>query len=270
MAISIVTISFNQAQFLEQAIHSVLDQDFKDVEYIVVDPGSTDGSREIIRKYHSQITTVILDPDKGPADGLNNGFARAGGEILGFLNSDDLLLPGALATATRYLASHPQVDVASGHAFVIDETGRRLRDCYSDRFNLIAYAYGQAQLVQPSTFFRRSCFTRTSGFNVYNRSNWDGEVFVEMALAGARFGLIPAFMSAYRTHADSITGSGSHDQLIRLHNARMFRKIIGRDSCSRDRLLAQALRLVKHVREPRNVYQRLTRGPIYCNAKNRV
>src|SRR4029077_2212938 len=82
--VSIVTISFNQAPFLERAIRSVLEQDHPDVEYIVVDPGSTDGSREIIEKYRSRIAKVILEPDRGPANGLNKGFAAATGEILGY------------------------------------------------------------------------------------------------------------------------------------------------------------------------------------------
>ena len=95
--VSIVTISYNQAQFLERTILSVLDQDYPEIEYIVVDPGSTDGSREIIERYGSRISKVILRPDRGAADGLNSGFAEASGQILGFLNSDDTLLPGATA-----------------------------------------------------------------------------------------------------------------------------------------------------------------------------
>ena len=84
MKFSIVTISYNQAQFLEQAIRSVIEQDYPDVEYIVVDPGSTDGSREIIERYRDRIDRIIFEPDKGPADGLNKGFAQATGDVFGF------------------------------------------------------------------------------------------------------------------------------------------------------------------------------------------
>ena len=94
MRISIVTLSYNQRTFLREAIDSVLQQDHPDLEYIVVDPGSTDGSREFIRSYGEQVAQVVFEPDQGAADGLNKGFSRATGEVFGFLNADDYLLPG--------------------------------------------------------------------------------------------------------------------------------------------------------------------------------
>jgi glycosyltransferase involved in cell wall biosynthesis len=90
--VSIVTISYNQCAFLERAIQSVLAQNYPEVEYIVVDPGSTDGSRDIIERYRSRISKLILEPDKGPVDGLNKGFSVATGEIYGYLNA---LVPSA-------------------------------------------------------------------------------------------------------------------------------------------------------------------------------
>src|SRR5262252_9768046 len=122
--VSIVTISFNQSEFLERAIRSVLEQDYPNLEYIVVDPGSTDGSREIIDRYRSRIAKIVLEPDSGPADGLNKGFAHTTGDILGFLNSDDILFPGAITSAVSFLKSK-DVDVVSGHATVIDSADRQ-------------------------------------------------------------------------------------------------------------------------------------------------
>src|ERR1700738_5632483 len=104
--VSIVTISFNQAEFLERAIRSVVDQDYPEIEYSVVDPGATEGSRDIIERYRSRIARVIYEPDRGPADGLNKGFACATGDIFGFLNSDDVLLPGAVRRAVSFLESN--------------------------------------------------------------------------------------------------------------------------------------------------------------------
>jgi glycosyltransferase involved in cell wall biosynthesis len=104
--VSIVTISYNQCAFLERAIQSVLAQNYPEVEYIVVDPGSTDGSRDIIERYRSRISKLILEPDKGPVDGLNKGFSVATGEIYGYLNADDEFLPGAIDKAMRAFASH--------------------------------------------------------------------------------------------------------------------------------------------------------------------
>ncbi len=114
--VSIVTISFNPAEFVERTILSVLAQDYPDIEYIVVDPGSTDGSREIIERYRPRISKIILRPDHGAADGLNGGFAEATGEIFGFLNSDDMLLPGAVSSAVAFLEKHKEIDVVSGHS----------------------------------------------------------------------------------------------------------------------------------------------------------
>ncbi len=133
MKVSIVTISFNQAEFVERAIQSVLAQDYPDIEYIVVDPGSTDGSREIIERYRSQISKIILRPDRGAADGLNGGFAEATGDIFGFLNSDDMLLPGAISSAAASLDKHKDIDIVSGHSNLVGPDDQFLRRVYSDR-----------------------------------------------------------------------------------------------------------------------------------------
>ena len=114
MRISIVTLSYNQGAFLQEAMDSVLQQNHSDLEYIVVDPGSTDGSRELLRSYGEQISRFIFEPDRGAADGLNRGFGGATGEIFGFLNADDFLLPGALHRVSEFFESHPQCDIAHG------------------------------------------------------------------------------------------------------------------------------------------------------------
>src|SRR6266702_5290058 len=116
LKVSIVTISFNQAAFLERTILSVLNQDYSNIVYIVVDPCSTDGSRELIKRYESRIARTILDPDKGAADGLNKGFGAATGDIFGFLNSDDILYPGAVSAVVSVFIKSPATDVVSGHA----------------------------------------------------------------------------------------------------------------------------------------------------------
>src|SRR3974390_2320485 len=102
MKISIVTLSFNQRDYLQQALDSVLSQDYSNLEYIVVDPGSIDGSRELIRSYGARIAHTIFEPDRGAADGLNRGFASATGDVFGFLNADDILLPGSLKRVASF------------------------------------------------------------------------------------------------------------------------------------------------------------------------
>lgn len=263
MKVSIVTISFNQAEFLERALRSVIEQDHEDIEYIVVDPGSTDNSREIIERYRSKIAKLILEPDKGPADGLNKGFAMASGDIYGFLNSDDVLLPGAVSRVVRFFNSHPDVDVVSGHAIVMDEHDRNLRYSYSDRCSLVRYAYGAAVLMQPSTFFRSKPFKKVGGFNVVNRTNWDGELFIDMRLHGARFALMNDFLSGYRLQPDSITSSKKFDDGIRAYHKAIFRKIMGRDMKPWDVVPGVMFRLLKYVANPRALYERMFKGPVY-------
>ncbi len=267
MKISIVTISFNQARFLEQAICSVLEQGHPTVEYIVVDPGSTDGSREIIQRYRDRIDKLIFEPDKGPADGLNKGFAHASGDVFGFLNSDDTLEPGSLSSVARYFETHPEVDVVSGHSWIIDAEGRRKRRFYSDRFSLRMAAYGASILAQQSTFFRSEIFRRVDGFNIDNRSAWDGELFVDMALAGARFALVQEFWSRFRIHNEGITGSGKLHALHQRHRERMFRKIMGRGSHWWDRLLAIGARYMRKMFNLPDTAERLRHGPIYRSTK---
>lgn len=262
MKTSIVTISFNQVQFIERALCSVMEQDYKDLEYIVVDPGSTDGSRDIIERYRSRIDKIIFEPDTGAADGLNKGFAHATGDLLGFLNSDDVLSPGALRSAAEYLERHPGVDVVSGHSMVIDANDYRIRASHSDRFSFLLYAYGAAVLMQPSTFFRRQAFERCGGFNVENRSNWDGELFIDMALSGARFALVDKFWSAYRVHDQSITGARKLQDAVALHRRRMFEKIMQREETPLDSVIALFFRGVKHARNPRGLRERILHGPV--------
>src|ERR1700728_3477743 len=127
MKFSVVTISFNQRQYLEEALRSVLTQDYPEIEYIVVDPGSTDGSRELIKSFANQLARVVFEPDRGAADGLNKGFQHASGDILGFLNSDDVLLPGAMRSVAQAFAQNPDCDIVMGNGFIIDGQGKRIR-----------------------------------------------------------------------------------------------------------------------------------------------
>jgi len=263
MKVSIVTISFNQVEFLERTLLSVLTQTGVDLEYIVCDPGSTDGSRDIIEKYRDKIAHIIYDKDKGPADGLNKGFAKATGDIYCYLNSDDTLEPGALRYAVDYFRSHPKVDVACGHAWVIDRHDKRLRRVWSEPFRRVMVAYGAAVQIQPSTFIRAAAFHKTKGFNIENRSSWDAELMVDLYLTGARIRLMNAFLSTYRLHAVSITNSGKMEAQNIEWGKRRFVMLMGRSWQQRDRHLARLLRYHKHVSAPSHLLERLVRGPIF-------
>jgi glycosyltransferase involved in cell wall biosynthesis len=265
MKISIVTISYNQVRFLEQAICSVLEQDYSNIEYILVDPGSTDGSRELIEKYRDRISKIVFDPDNGPADGLNKGFSFATGDLYGFLNSDDFLLPGAISHVVACFTSDPSVDVVSGHAIVVDEFGKKLRKVYSDRFGLIEAAYGAGILMQPSTFFQSRIYNKVNGFNINNRTNWDDELFIDIKLCNGIFKLTNKFLSAYRIHSSSITGAANNHTHINIQNycANRFKKIMGRKKRWYDNLAELLFLIVKYIKTPLSVYERMRYGPVY-------
>ena len=259
MKISVVTISFNQAHFLERAIRSVIEQDHDDIEYIVVDPGSTDGSREIIERYRDRIATVIFEPDDGPVDGLNKGFAVATGELCAYLNSDDALLPGALSTAVGVFRDHPETDVMTGHGYIIDTDGDVLRRFYSNRLTPWMFVHGGVSVLQQSTYFRRRAFDLVGGFNPENGIWWDGELILDMALKGCQFRVVNKFMSVFTVHEDSISGMRHQPteqarklQTLRDDNwQRLYQKVMGRGLDWRARPGMIVARLVKWLAQPR-------------------
>lgn len=225
-SISLVTISYNQAGFLAECLDSVLAQKTRGVEYVVVDPGSTDGSRDIIRARADRIDCIVLEPDAGPADGLNRGFAQARGEVFGYVNADDRLVHGAIDWVRRFFAAHPQVDVLCGAIRIVDRDGRvALRRRTPDRFDLRRFASGLCTIGQQGTFFRSSVFAAAGGFNAANRISWDGELLVDMALAGARFRSTSKVLGDFRIYPESITGSRRHEQRLLAEHGRLAQKI---------------------------------------------
>ena len=263
MKFSIVTISFNQAEFLERTLTSVVEQAGIDLEYIVVDPGSTDGSRDMINRYGERIAHRIFAPDRGPADGLNKGFALATGDIYGYLNSDDTLQPGALARVAAFFAAHPDVDVVTGHCAIVGPDDEVLRRMWSEPFTRLRVAYGASVQVQPSTFIRRAAFEKSGGFREENRVAWDAELLVDLYLSGARFAIIDDFLSTYRLHNTSITNSGALDGRAREWHDRVFRLLMKRAPRQHDAQIGRAMRLLKHLTQPRVTLERIRKGPIY-------
>lgn len=266
MKISIVTISYNQATFLNEAIISVLNQDHKNIEYIIVDPGSTDGSREIIESYGDKIVK-IFKKDNGPAEGLNNGFVNATGEIFCYLNSDDKFLPGAISSISEIFSNKNHVDVVCGHGHIIDNQSNYKRRVFSDSFSLKSAAYGASLAIQPSTFFTSKIFRRVGGFNTANKSNWDGELLIDMGLANARIELLNKLLSCYRVHDESITGTGRLAIAHRAHSLRMFEKIMNRSYNKYDNFLSILYRAKKHLQNPTATLERIKYGPVFGSAK---
>jgi len=206
--ISIVTISFNQKEYLRKCIDSVLSEKDGQVEYIVVDAGSTDGSRDLIESYGNRIDHVIFEPDEGPADGLNKGFGRATGDIGYFINSDDFLLPGAVGRMQRLWQGSPHIDILLGGAWMVDGAGEPLREVLPTRLSLPKLLSGQSLMVQHGLSFRMAVFNKIGGFNSRNRTCWDYELLCEMLKQSQHFKLTDEKFGVFRFHDTSLSGGG--------------------------------------------------------------
>jgi glycosyltransferase involved in cell wall biosynthesis len=158
--ITVVTPSYNQGKFLERTIRSVLAQNYPNLEYMVIDGGSTDNSVDIIRKYADKLTYWVSEKDNGQANALNKGFKKATGEIVAWLNSDDEYCQGALEAAAQTFADNPSADIIFGDNFDIDENGNILRDNRHTRFSFTALVVLGSIFVQPASFWRRTLFEK--------------------------------------------------------------------------------------------------------------
>ena len=246
MKISIVTISYNQRDYLGACIDSVAAQEGP-WEHIVCDAGSTDGSRELIEARREHFSTIVLERDDGPADGLNKGFAQATGEIFYYLNSDDVVLPGAFAQARAAFAQYAGIDVIYGDGLMVDARGEVMRHMRSAPF-MSAYIYhcGGGAVVQQATFFRATAFRRSGGFNTANRACWDGELLARLSRTGSRFRHIPRDWGGFRIHRQSISGSGDTwiEERYRREINRMFADTYGREISPVDRLAGRIWRTI--------------------------
>lgn len=155
--ISIVTPSFNQGRYIEQTIRSVLDQNYPNLEFVIIDGGSTDGTVEIIKKYENQITYWISEPDAGQTDAINKGFAKCTGEIFNWINSDDYYEPGAFEKIARVFTDHPGVNVVCGKEWSFEDgnlAGKTLNPGSIIKKNI--YETIRVGIIdQPCTFFRK-------------------------------------------------------------------------------------------------------------------
>ncbi len=152
--VSIVTPSFNQVRFLEQTIQSVLGQDYLNIEYIIMDGGSTDGSAGIIQRYTDQLAYWQSQTDKGQTDAINQGFARATGEVLAWINSDDLLLPGAISAAVRQLKEHHEAGMVYGDCLLINADGQTIGHFPAAQTDIQRLRRGYVHIPQQAAFFR--------------------------------------------------------------------------------------------------------------------
>jgi glycosyltransferase involved in cell wall biosynthesis len=207
-------------------MESVLNQDYKDIEYIVVDPGSTDGSRDIIDSYGSKVIK-IYDKDGGPSDGLNKGFSVATGDIYYFINSDDYLLPNILSDVNANFLTNKKIDFILYGGLQVNEFGRIDRKFYPSKLSPKDYVNGAVTFFQQGLFFKAELYKKSGGFNKWNKSCWDGELLLKFLMLNAKYKRVMKCVAAFRIYPDSITGSQRFADQFKKEHLRMFEMIYG-------------------------------------------
>lgn len=257
--ISMVTPSRNQARFIARAMRSVIDQGYPALEYVVVDGASTDGTEQIVRGMSHKLAHMVFEPDSGQAEAINKGFRHTSGDIMGWLNSDDVLLPGTLESVGGFFAAHPEVDVVYGDRVLIDEAGNAIGRWTLPGHHRDAYAWGDF-IPQETMFWRRSLWERAGGsLDESFRFAMDWDLIARFDAAGATFAHIPRFLAAFRVHPAQKTSSQMHSVGAQ-ESERILRRLHGRRVLPLERTLRLVPYLTRHALHDlkrRDAYRRL-------------
>jgi glycosyltransferase involved in cell wall biosynthesis len=219
MLISIVTPSYNQAPYIEETIKSVLSQDYPELEYIIIDGGSTDGTVDIVKKYEDKLACWVSEKDKGQTDAINKGFARAKGDVLAWINSDDTYEPGAVSAAAKYLQEHPEVGMVYGDCNFINNSGRVI-----GKFNTAQTSYrlirqGYVHIPQQTMFFRAHLWKQIGPLDPSFYFAMDYDLWTRIS-AHAAIKYVPQTWANFRLHTSGKTIMADDrcwPEMIRVH-----------------------------------------------------
>ena len=214
--ISVITPSFNQEQFIEQTILSVISQGYPRLEYIIMDGGSTDNSVEIIKKYEKHLTHWQSKKDTGQAAAINEGFSIATGEILCWLNSDDAYMPGIFRKIAQLFSDNNAAEIIFGNCLHFNDQSKKTRGSdvvkAHQRFELSLCDY----IIQPSTFFTRSAWLQTGLLNEKLHFTFDWDWFIRAQKSSVRLTPIQEYFSLYRIHDTHKSGAGGNKRAAEL------------------------------------------------------
>ena len=204
--VTIVTPSFNQAPYLETTIRSVLEQDYPNIEYIVMDGGSNDGSAEIIKRYADRLAYWESEKDKGQTDAINKGFARSHGEILAWLNSDDVLYPHAVGEAVAYLTAHPECGLVYGDSDFIDAKGNVIGRFNAKQTDYKKLTEGYVHIPQQASFWRADLWKQVGPLDDTIYFAMDYDLWLRLAkISEVKYLSGHEPWAAFRLHADAKT-----------------------------------------------------------------
>jgi glycosyltransferase involved in cell wall biosynthesis len=265
--ITIITPSYNQAEFLERTILSILNQSYPNLEYIIIDGGSTDESIEIIKKYEKYLSYWVSERDKGQAEAINKGFKMATGDLVAWQNSDDTYLSGALEKVVKAYTEHPEHDIFFGNIHLINSSDDIIREMRFHPFSVKHLIYYDWNLSSQATFWRKRVFEKVGYLQNFN-VGFDWEWFIRLAYNGFRFRFIHEFLGAYRIH------SGSKFALIRDREdiTREILKLYGVDYTSKHEF-KKKFRLKRLCIQCKKLYYYIIQRDysyIYLTAKNRM
>ena len=202
---AIVTPTLNQARFIKATIDSVLQQNYPNLAYFVQDGGSVDGTANILQTFDNRLQWRS-EPDSGQGDAINRGFERIDGDIMGYLNSDDVLLPGTLAYVARYFLENPEVDVVYGHRIYIDSYGFEVGRCVLPPHDAEALKWAD-YVPQETLFWRRRVWETVGPIDKSFEFALDWEFLLRSQKAGFRFARLPRFLACFRVHDEQKSSS---------------------------------------------------------------
>jgi glycosyltransferase involved in cell wall biosynthesis len=213
----VVTPSYNTGRFIRPCIDSVLAQTGPEIDYIVMDGGSTDGTVDVLRSYGDRLKWVSAK-DKGQSDAINRGFAQLGknepDEVLAWLNSDDTYSPGAFAHVAEIFAKNPEIDCVYGGATYIDSRDKHIAHCvHIEPYSKSRLLYYSDFIVQPTTFFRRRAFDAVGQIRASTHWIMDYELWIRFAQAGFKFAYTPRVLAHFRWLSDNKTATGGMKRL---------------------------------------------------------